>query len=433
MDIEKFVLSAIFLDNEAILTVADIISLECFSDVRNRHIYEAMLQLNEQGQAIDSISVYDTLKKNKKKIEVSYISGLTGLVPSAAFIETHAKLLIEKQVQRSLLKISDEIKKDISNTDVFELLSEVERKIYQIGQNHRIKSEITIVESLTQVINDIEEIKAGKEVGLVKTGLADLDNLTGGLRNSELSVLGARPSMGKTSLACRIALNVSENHPVLIYELEMSHKALTTKLLSMESGESFFNISTARLKKEAEENFKQSITRLLKHRLIIDDSASSSIDYIRRHSRVIKAKENIRLIVVDYLQLVRAKAESREREISTISSGLKALAKELDIPILCLSQLNRNLEQRSDRRPTLADLRESGSIEQDADLVMMLYRDEYYGVDTDEGGSSTKNIAELLIRKSRNGAIGTVKLYFNHNTADFRNYLDMKTYYNDLF
>lgn len=436
-DIEKSVLGGLLNDNSAIIDVIDILDEDCFTNELNRKLFNLIKRYFNESSPIDTFIVFERLKNEVDYKQLAFfINEISSSAVNKTAIKKHSLILVEKRIQRDLIKLSQQISKEAQNPDdILELLSRTEQRIFDISLKTQIKKEISIIESVNQVMTDLEQIKSGKEVGLIKTGLMDLDNLIGGLKNSELTILGARPSMGKSSLALRIIKNVSDHIPVLLFSLEMSHKSITTKLLSLESGMSYFKIATCKINQQEQIRLGQAGIETNKLKLFIDDSPSLNIFEIKSKSKRLKLKEKIGFIVVDYLQLIRAKADTREREIALISSELKSLAKELDIPILCLSQLNRSLEQRSDKRPTLADLRESGSIEQDADLVLFLYRDEYYGIDTDEHGNSTKGISEVSVAKNRNGAIGKIKLLFKHDTTDFVSFIEQNqidTYYNDI-
>lgn len=436
-DIEKSVLGGLLNDNSAIIDVIDILDEDCFTNELNRKLFNLIKRYFNESSPIDTFIVFERLKNEVDYKQLAFfINEISSSAVNKTAIKKHSLILVEKRIQRDLIKLSQQISKEAQNPDdILELLSRTEQRIFDISLKTQIKKEISIIESVNQVMTDLEQIKSGKEVGLIKTGLMDLDNLIGGLKNSELTILGARPSMGKSSLALRIIKNVSDHIPVLLFSLEMSHKSITTKLLSLESGMSYFKIATCKINQQEQIRLGQAGIETNKLKLFIDDSPSLNIFEIKSKSKRLKLKEKIGFIVVDYLQLIRAKADTREREIALISSELKSLAKELDIPILCLSQLNRSLEQRSDKRPTLADLRESGSIEQDADLVLFLYRDEYYGIDTDEHGNSTKGISEVSVAKNRNGAIGKIKLLFKHDTTDFVSLIEQNqigTYYNDI-
>ncbi len=440
LEAEQSVLGAMLIDKEAVVKVMPLLNPDSFYKPEHSIIYKAIMSLYELNKEIDIITVYDEVKKTKKSnlnSIASYLSSLANNVASSALVETHAKIVQEKYLLRLLLKNISDVTGLIysQEKDFDEIISEAEKRVFEISLKNQIKKEISISESVVSVISDLEEIALGKEIGIIRTGLNDLDSIIGGLKNSELSILGARPSMGKSSLALKIMRNVSERIPVLIFSLEMSHKSITTKLLSMESGMSYFKISTCKMNQAEKANLSKSALTLNKLKIFIDDTPSISIFEIKSKSKRLKLKENIGLIIVDYLQLIKSKADTREREIAIISQELKSLAKELDIPVLCLSQLNRSLEQRSDKRPNLSDLRESGSIEQDADMVFFLYRDEYYGIETDENGNSTKGVTELCVAKNRNGATGMIKLLFKHDTTDFVSYIEknqIESYYEDI-
>lgn len=437
IETEKCLLGGLLSNNDELVNVMDILDEDCFTTEVNRKLFNIIKNYYNEGANIDLVVAYERLKHEiKDKNLAVYLSEITRNSIISGIARRYALILVEKKIKRQLIRASNEIIQKVKEPeDISEVLSYAENKIFEISLKTQIKKEISIIESVNQVMTDLEQIKLGKEVGLIRTGLIDLDGLIGGLKNGELSILGARPSMGKSSLALRIIKNVSDHIPVFLVSLEMSHKSITTKLLSLESGFSFFKISTCKLNTQEQIAIGRAGLEVNKLKLFIDDSPSLNIFEIKSKAKRLKIKEKIGLLVVDYLQLIKAKADTREREIAVISSELKSLAKELDIPVLCLSQLNRSLEQRADKRPSLADLRESGSIEQDADLVMFLYRDEYYGIDTDDDGNSTKGITELSVAKNRNGAVGKIKLIFRHETTDFVSYIEQKqieTFYNDI-
>ncbi len=435
--LEQAVLGSFLVDEKSLNGNIELLDEDCFLNQDNLEIFKKIKETYLEGGQIDSYIIGSKIKN--KDILVKLVT-ITSNTSSGALAGSYTKLLIEKKLLRRLEKIGNNIvkKSKEADADPFEIIKENSQTLLDISLSNINRKEITVKESVNELVSDIEEIKSGKEVGLVRTKISDLDNLIGGLKNSELIVLGARPSMGKSSLALKIARNVSDHLPVFFISLEMSHKMISGKLLSLESGLSYFEITTNRIKSESQQLFTQAIYNIMKLNLIIDDSPALDIIDIISKSRKLKIINNIGLIIIDYLQLIgtKLKIDNREREIALISGKLKSLAKELNLPILVLSQLNRSLEQRMDKRPKLSDLRESGAIEQDADVVMFLYRDEYYKIDQDENGNSTEGIAELEVAKNRNGSTGMIKLFFNKKNTDFQLLVDknqIETYYNDIF
>jgi replicative DNA helicase len=435
-DLEKSVLGTMLAENRIIPILLDYLDEECFTEPLHIDLFKTIKTYYLEDTPIDVLVAYNALKNKYKKSVVQISEMVSTSTTTELNAKTHAILLLEKKLARKLLKSTEIIKKEIeSGNPIDEVIYKAEELIFEIATKFDVKKEITLSQSVNEVVKDLEEVLKGNSEIFIKTGLIDFDNLAGGLKPGELIVLGARPSMGKTSLAVSMIKNISITHPVLFFTLEMSHKSITTKLLSFKTGITAFRLLTGKYPKEDKIRIGKSAIELMNLKLLIDDNPVLNIYELKSKAKKIKLRDDIKLIVIDYLQLIRAKADTREREIALISSELKSLAKQLDIPILCLSQLNRSLETRADKRPTLADLRESGAIEQDADLVLFLYRDEYYGVDVDDNGNSTKGIAELIVAKNRNGAVGKVKLHFNSETTDFNNLAEnnqLETYYNDI-
>lgn len=409
-ELEKIILGTFFAFPHTINIGIDLLKPEYFSLGKHRNIFKSMVDIFNEGIEIDRISIAE-----KSDEDYNYIKSLT--YHRDINIESHCKSLIELWMKGELNKLADGIKK--SDEDIFDLTQSVQTEIFNITQRG-IKKEVHIKDSVSILLNEIESAqKGGKGVGLVKTGFYDLDDKLGGLKNGELYILAARPSIGKTSLAFKIAANISKDFPVLFISLEMSHLALSTRLISTESKIPFSKILSGRLSKEDSTLISSASAKVSGLNLFIDDKAAQNITEIRSKAMRLKVEKNISLIVLDYLQLAHSKADNREREISIISQSLKSIAKDLNVPVIGLSQLNRLVEARPTKRPQLSDLRESGSIEQDADVVLLLHRPEHYELDTFDDGSSTTNKAEIIIAKNRNGATGSVKVAFAKEYADF--------------
>jgi len=421
---EKTVLGEILFEPECLTDVVEFLSPNHFQDIRNKNIYTLMLDLYKENIMIDTISVYDLSKKRSLDIgKISHLTSLTKDIVTSANITHHSRVLIEQYIRKNLNLISGKIQDSVQKKlDVFEVLDDAQSELLGLVDFQSSRgSEISLVGNT--VIEHLEKIKAGdiSSIG-VKTLFTDLDKKLTGLKNGDLIVLAARPSMGKTALALNILRNVSEEHWCAIFSLEMNSESLYTRLLSSETKISYSKLQSGGFGKDMGFTISSKSHLLNKLKLYIDDTASISTTQIMSKARKLKKKYDIRLIVVDYLQLMTAKADTREREIATISSSLKAIAKELNIPVLALSQLNRSVEARNDKTPQLSDLRESGAIEQDADVVLFLYRPEVYGVMEVDEKVSTNNLAQVIIGKQRNGVTGKVNLTFTKDLMKFDNY-----------
>ncbi len=427
LEAEVSLLGAILIDPDAIVKVADKISEKDFFDPRNRAIYKAMAKLYDSHQAIDILTVSNQLK-NFKDLEIaggpSYLTEITNFVPTASHVEEYANIVVQKSFRRRLILASHEIGELVKDDtkDLSQLIEESETKIFDVSQN-QIKQNIVSLESiLAESFDRLDELhKDKKKIRGIPTGFTDLDNMLAGFQRSDLLVLAARPSMGKTALALNFAhkVAVSSQKPVLMFSLEMSKEQLVDRLLAMESGVNAFNLRTGNLTDADFEKIGNALGTLSEAQIYIDDSPGITINDLRTKARRESHKREIGLIIVDYLQLMSgARANSdgnRVQEISEISRGLKIIARELNVPVLALSQLSRSVENRSPQIPQLADLRESGSIEQDADVVLFIYREEYYKPDTDR-----QKITDIYIKKHRNGPTGKVELYFDNEKQRFR-------------
>jgi len=436
IDLEETVLGAMMIDKKGIDEVIDILSVETFYKDAHKYIFEAIDQLFKEGQPIDLLTVSAQLKKNGK-LDVAggdyYLIELTQKIASSAHIEYHARVILQKFIQRNLIRISSEIIEECfdESTDVFDLLDRSEAKFYEVTQGNIKKSSETAQSLVIQAKKRIEEIFNKEGLSGVATGFKELDELTSGWQPSDLIIIAARPGMGKTAFVLSMARNIAIDYqmPVAIFSLEMSSVQLIIRLISSETGLTSEKLRTGKLEKYEWEQLHTKVKDLEKAPLFIDDTPSLSIFDLRAKARRLVSQHKIQLIVVDYLQLMTAGTNNkgggnREQEISTISRNLKSLAKELSIPIIALSQLSRAVETRTgSKRPLLSDLRESGAIEQDADIVSFIYRPEYYKIDNwdDEEGTPTEGQAEFIVAKHRNGGLDNIRLKFEGKFGKFGN------------
>jgi replicative DNA helicase len=429
VEAEISLLGAILLDKDAIIKIADIIAADDFYKDIHGMVYAAMLNLFEHREPIDVVTLTNKLEELKKLDIVgggSYIATLASSVPSAANIVHYAKIVASKSVLRRLIHASTEIA-DIAfheEKEIPEILDRAEQAIFSVSQKHTKESFICIKDILTDSFERLDDLHNNKDkIRGVPTGFRDLDNLLAGLQNSDLVILAARPSMGKSSLAINIAQHVAihEGIPVAIFSLEMSKEQLVDRLLCSEANVDSWKLRNANLSDSEFGRIGEAMAKLSEAPLYFDDSAGINVLEMRTKARRLQSEHGLGLVIIDYLQLMQGNSNnSRVEEVSEISRSLKGLARELNVPVIALSQLSRAVESRPDRRPQLSDLRESGSIEQDADVVMFIYRDDYYDKD-----SERKNIADVLIRKHRNGPVGQVELYFKAEQMLFTN-LDKK-------
>ena len=426
-DLEEAVLGAIMLEKSAFDTIVEILKPECFYVEANQRIYRAMQGLQLKNSPIDLLTVVEELKFREELDLVGgpyYVTKLTNSVVSSANIEAHSRIILQKFIQRELIRISGEIIGDAyeDSTDVFDLLDDAEGKLFEITNNHLRKDYTSIENVLVKTIQRIEDLRTRQDdITGCPTGFPKLDHLTYGWQATDLIVLAARPSVGKTAFALNLARNAAL-HPtkptaVAFFSLEMSAGQLVQRILSAESEIWLEKIARGRLEEhEMQQLYKKGINRLSSAPIHIDDTAALNIFELRAKCRRLKNKHNVGLIIIDYLQLMSGTGENRnsnrEQEISRISRDLKSLAKELQVPIIALSQLSREVEKRKEgnKMPQLSDLRESGAIEQDADMVMFLYRPEYYDITSNELGESNKGETHVRIAKHRNGQLETIKL-----------------------
>lgn len=430
-EIEASVLGAMMIEKEAVPKALELLTPDSFYVKEHKIIFEAMLSLFDAGEPIDSVTLYEELKKRDQIDEVGgavYISKLSQNIPSAANIEYHAKIILEKQILRGLISSAHQIAKSAyeGSSDAFDILDEAERKIFEITESHLSKSYLGMDRAVRDAMEYIETIHSSTHQRFsVPTGFYELDEILGGFQKSDLIILAARPSMGKTALALTLARNAAIEHsvPVGIFSLEMATMQLIIRMICAEARINAHLVRTGKLPHSEGPKLSKTVHKLTEAPIFVDDTPAQTVLEIRAKARRLKAEKDIGMIIIDYLQLMQgpSSAESREREISHISRSLKSLAKELNIPVIALSQLNRAVETRSDKRPQLSDLRESGSIEQDADVVMFLNRPEYYGMEKDENGESLEGVAEVIIGKQRNGPTGMVKLAFVKEYARFEN------------
>lgn len=433
IELEEAVLGAMLIDKKGVDEVIDLIQPEAFYKSTHQTIFEAIFQLFQDSQPIDLLTVSSELRKKGKLESVGgefYLVQLSQRVASSAHIEFHARIILQKFIQRSLIKISNEIIESAykESTDVFDLLDEAESKLYDVTQGNIKKSSESAQNLVLQAKKKIEEISKRDGLSGVSSGFEKLDKLTSGWQPSDLIIIAARPGMGKTALTLSMARNIAvmKQIPVAFFSLEMSSIQLITRLISSETGLSSEKLRTGKLADHEWQQLNVKVTDLEKAPLFIDDTPSLSIFDLRAKARRLSSQHGIKLIVVDYLQLMTSgtsnKTGNREQEISMISRNLKALAKELDIPVIALSQLSRAVETRGGtKRPMLSDLRESGAIEQDADIVSFIYRPEYYNIDEwdDDERTPSEGQAEFIVAKHRNGGLDNIRLKFIGHLGKF--------------
>ncbi len=432
-DLEEAVLGALMLERNAVNDVIDILKPESFYRDTHQKIYASIQELFQRSEPIDILTVTAELRKRGELDLIGgayYISFLTNRVASSANIQFHARIISQKHILRELIRISSETIRESyeESTDVFELLDKAERDLFTVAQGNIRKDYDTMADILKIAIENIEAAKKNVDgVSGVPSGFTALDRVTAGWQNSDMIIVAARPGMGKTAFVLSMARNIAVdfNIPVAIFSLEMASVQLVNRLISGETGIRGEKIRKGNLEDHEFTQLHTRVKKLAKAPIFIDDTPSLSVFELRAKARRLKSKHNIAIIIIDYLQLMTAasdKGGNREQEISMISRSIKTIAKELNIPIIALSQLSRAVETRGgDKRPMLSDLRESGAIEQDADIVSFLYRPEYYDIQQDDDGNSLDGIGQVIIAKHRNGALETVSLKFVKDFAKFEN------------
>lgn len=426
MEAEQSVIGSMIMSKDAIVEASEMITGADFYQQQYGIVFEAMVELHDEGKAVDLITLQDRLREKELPPEISsmeFVRDLLSAVPTSANVKYYAEIVAEKSMLRKLIKTTEEISNlcYLGKEKTQDILEVTEKKIFDLVQNRGSEEFVPIRQVVLNAIEKIE--KASRTQGSVTgipTGFIDLDYKMSGFQPSDLILVAARPSMGKTAFVLNIAQYMAFHNDVTtaIFSLEMSKEQLVNRLLALESKVDSQNIRTGNLEDEEWAKLIEGANIIGKSHLIIDDKPGISISELRSKCRKYKMEHNLGIIFIDYLQLMTGsgRSESRQQEISEISRSLKALARELNVPVVALSQLSRAVEQRPDHRPMLSDLRESGAIEQDADVVMFLYRDDYYNKDSEK-----KNIAEVIIAKQRNGPIGTVELAWLPNLTKFAN------------
>lgn len=431
LDAEKSLLGAVLIDEETIADISEHVTSKDFYEKRHALIFAAMMRLYEKHQPVDLLTLTDELKRKKELDTVggsAYLTELTNYVPTSAHAEAYAELVAQKAVRRRLIKASGEISElgYDEETTTQELLEKAEAELFSVS-DQTLKQDLVSIESiLTESFDRMEELHRNKgALRGVRTGYRDLDNMTAGLQRSDLIVLAARPAMGKTTLVTNLAYNVATiaKQPVLFFSLEMSKEQLVDRMLADASGVDAWNIRTGNLSDDDFSKLSEAMGELAEAPIFIDDTPGLSVLEMRTKARRANHEQPLGLVIVDYLQLMQGSGRdngNRVQEVSEISRGLKLIARELNVPVIGLSQLSRSVESRSPQIPQLADLRESGSIEQDADIVMFIYREAYYNPETER-----ENITDLIISKHRNGPTGKIELYFHPERLRFMS-LDRK-------
>lgn len=426
LDAEQSVLGSMLIDKEAVLRATEVLRPQDFYRDAHKHIFEAMIDLSERGEAIDLITVSEELRQKgflDQAGGAAYVAGLANMVPTAANVEYYAHIVEEKALLRMLISVSTRIAAMgyDGNEEINALLDRAEQMIFELSQRKTQTGFTPIRTILMDTFERIEDLYNNKgQITGVTSGFADLDRLTSGFQPSDLIIVAARPSMGKTALCTNFCQNaaIRKNLPAAIFSLEMSKDQLVQRILCGEAMVDQQKVRAGQLDEADWNKLSQAAGPLSTAPIFIDDTPGISVMEMRAKARRLKAEKGLSLIVIDYLQLMTStrRTENRQQEISEISRSLKGLARELSVPVIALSQLSRAVEQRSDKKPMMSDLRESGSLEQDADLVMFIYRDEYYNPDSEKRG-----IAEILIAKQRNGPVGSVELGFLKEFTKFVN------------
>lgn len=423
---EQSVIGSMIMDREAIVVASELITGEDFYNRQYGVLYETMVELNEQGNPVDLITLQNRLKEKDVPPEVSsleFVRDLITAVPTSANIKYYAEIVAEKATLRKLIRLNEEIANTCyAGKESLEfILEDTEKRVFQLVQRRNTGDFVPIRQVVMNAMDKIEAASRNKgAVTGIPTGFIDLDYRTAGMQPSDLVLIAARPSMGKTAFVLNIAEHVAfkQNKSVAIFSLEMSKEQLVNRMFSLESRVDAQHLRTGQLSDQEWEKLIESAGIIGRSGLIIDDTPGITVSELRSKCRKFKLEQDLSMIIIDYLQLMTGsgRSDSRQQEISDISRSLKSLARELSVPVLALSQLSRAVEQRPDHRPMLSDLRESGAIEQDADVVMFIYRDDYYNKDTEK-----KDVAEIIIAKQRNGPIGTIELAWLPQYTKFAN------------
>jgi replicative DNA helicase len=429
IEAESSVLGSLMLDKDSILKIVDTLKAYDFYHPHHQKIYQSLVELFESGNPIDIVTVTNKLKEKKQLKEVGgsdYLSELINKVPTSAHIEHYAKIVKENKIRRDLINISSEINEEaFSNTNFDNLLDAVEKKVFGISQHSRTQKFIPLREELSEAFERFEKLHQGEKEGKLRgvpSGFPGLDNILSGLQRSDLVLLGARPSVGKTSFALDIARNAAlDNYKVGVFSLEMSAEQIVDRVIAAQSQVPLWRLRTGRIQDETEfAMIQQALSTLSNINLFVEDTPSPNILHIRSMARKLQLEYGLDLLVIDYLQLIMptTSSDSMVQQTTEISRNLKSLARELNVPILALSQLSRGVEQREIKIPRLSDLRESGSLEQDSDVVMFIYRKDRDKFDISD---EEKNIIEIIVAKHRNGPLGSVKLRFDPEKVSFQN------------
>ena len=432
VELEEAVLGAMMIDKKGIDDVIDVLSADAFYDQKHNEVYAAIYELFQNSEPIDLLTVSNLLKKNGKLEFVGgdfFLIRLTQKVASSAHIEFHARIILQKYIQRKLISISSEIIENAydESTDVFELLDDAEAKLFEVTQGNLKKSSEAAGSLVKQALKKIQEIGNSEGMSGLETGFTKLDALTSGWQPSDLVIIAARPGMGKTAFVISMAKNmaIDFNHGVAVFSLEMSSVQLITRMISSETGLTSEKLRKGNLEPHEWEQLNVKVKKLSDAPIFIDDTPSLSVFDLRAKARRLVSQHGVKIIVIDYLQLMTAGGKAggnREQEISMISRNLKALAKELEVPVIALSQLSRAVETRGgSKRPLLSDLRESGAIEQDADIVSFIFRPEYYGMTEwdDDEHTPCEGQGEFIVAKHRNGGLDNIRLKFTGHLAKF--------------
>ena len=427
LEAEKSVIGSMLMSRDAVITACEILNKDDFYEQQYGVLFEAMRELNEAGKPVDVVTLQDRLREKDVPPEVAdmaFVADILSSVPTSANVRSYAEIVSQKATLRRLIKVTGNIENEcyLGKTDMQTILEKTEKDIFEVLQQRTTDQEVPIKDVVMDTLERIEKASRMKsQVTGLPTGFLDLDYKTSGFQNSDFILIAARPSMGKTAFVLNIAQYMAfrQNLPCAVFSLEMSRDQLMNRLFSLESRVDSQALRTGKLKDDEWAKLVESAGVISNSGLIIDDTPGINLQQFRSKARKYKLDHDIKIIFIDYLQLMAGnggRTDNRQQEISDISRAMKSLARELNIPIVALSQLNRGVEQREDHRPMLSDLRESGAIEQDADVVMFIYRDDYYNEDSEK-----KGIAEIIIAKQRNGPIGTVELSWQPSLTKFAN------------